>query len=328
MSASQVREDVRGAGVAAKATTRPVATPAPAARPQADRLHARGTAPVDEASRVADLVKQVEAKQAEPEGDRRDGYVQYVPPEVQRPIYTGGAPALKPDQMDQAVIKNNLVLRGLYALEDKAPWLLKAYRGITRVVGPIGAWVNLGYNIFSAKRILSDPRAPGILKGGVVGSTALAGVSALAATRVGLHAFNVWPMAAEGAKLAGKVAGVTGLGAATILSAMDTYTTFKDPNSTAAEKGFSLLATGASAGLTVAILMGVTGPIGIGLGIGAVAFTLLKPWLAKNKIANAVFEGIGKAASAVGGAIADGAKALANVGGSLLDGAKKIFSGW
>lgn len=264
--------------------------------------------------------------------DSRDGYIGYQPPQVQRPIYTGGAPALKPEQMDAAVIKNNLLLRGLYALQDRAPWLLKAYQGFTRVAGPIGAWLNLGYNAISARRILADPRAPMFLKGSIVGSTALAGVSAAAATRVGLHAFNVWPMAAEGAKLAGKVAGVAGLGSATLLSAMDTFNTFRDPNSTAAEKGFSLLGTGASAGLTVAVLMGVTGPVGIALGIGAVAFTLAKGFLGKNKYANAVFETIGKGVSQAADAVVGAAKAVGNaIGdavGTVTGGLKKVFSGW
>ena len=234
--------------------------------------------------------------------------------------------------MDAAVIKNNLLLRGLYALEEKAPWLLKAYQGFTKVAGPIGAWLNLGYNAYSAKKILSDPRAPLFLKAGVVGSTGLAGASAVAATRVGLHAFNFWPMAAEGAKAAGKFAGVTGLGAATIVSAMDTYTTFRDPKSTAAERGFSLLGTGASAGLTIAVLMGVTGPVGICLCIGAVAFTLAKGFLGKNKYANAVFEGIGKGVSAVTGAIGSAAGAVKDfakdAAGAVAGGFKKVFSGW
>jgi len=333
VSGLQVREDARGAGGAPKAATRNVQAPARQAPVTQDRLRTGGTAPTGEADRVADLVKQVEAKQVEAEqtGSKpaegaapqqaRDGAGQYLPPGVQRPFYTGGAPALKPEQMDQAVVQNNLLLRGLYALEDKAPWLLRAYQGITRVAGPVGAWLNVGYNAYSLKRIMSDPKAPALYKAGVVGSTGLAGVSALAATRVGLHAFNVWPMAAEGAKLMGKVAGVTGLGAATILSAMDTYAKFKDPNATAAEKGFSTLATASSAGLTAAVLLGVTGPVGIALGIGAVAFTLLGPWLKNNKIANAVFEGIGSAASAVGGA-------LKSAGSAIVGGVKKIFSGW
>jgi hypothetical protein len=285
---------------------------------------------VDEAARQAELVAQVKTRQgasgrpqdpAATAQNGRDGHVDYLPPGVSRPVYTGGAPALRPDHMDRAVIQNNLILRGLYAMQDKAPWLLKSYMAVTKVAGPIGAWLNLGYNAYSAKRILSDPRAPGLFKAGVIGSTGLAGVSAAAATRVGLHAFNVWPMAAEGAKLAGKVAGVSGLGAATILSAMDTYTTFKDPNSTAAQKGFSLLATGTSAGLTVAVLMGATGPVGIGLGIGAIAFTLAKGWLGKNEVANRIF-------GAVGGAISSGVSALANVGSTLGNGVRKIFSGW
>jgi len=41
----------------------------------------------------------------------------------------------------------------------------------------------------------------------------------------------------------GRFSGATGLGAGAILSAVDTYLTFKNPNSTAAERGFSTLAT-------------------------------------------------------------------------------------
>lgn len=344
--------DASSGGVAAKPGVRPVpqATPTPTPRPRHDRYAGPKTAPVDESQKLAELVKTVESQKAgdsaaaqeppadqasqgpRPEGEGRDGYIQYQPPQVSRPVYTGGAPALRPDQMDQAVVKSNLILRGLYALEDKAPWLLKGYQAFTRVAGPIGAWLNLGYNAYSAKKILSDPRAPMFLKASVVGSTGLAGVSAVAATRVGLHAFNLMPMAAEGAKLVGKVAGVAGLGSATLLSAMDTFNTFRDPNSTAAQKGFSLLGTGASAGLTIAVLMGVTGPVGIGLGIGAVAFTLAKSFLGNNETANAIFEGIGKGVSTAVGAVAGAGKAIgsavAGAAGTVMGGIKSVFSGW
>lgn len=350
-----VRDEARSTGVAPRAAARPAAPPpTPSPRPKPDRFSGAPTAPVDEGKQLADLVKAVEVQKAgqlagtqasakiapeaqsgpKPGGgeEGRDGYVEYKPPQVQRPVYTGGAPALRADQMDQAVVKSNIILRGLYALEGKAPWLLKGYMAFTKVAGPIGAWLNLGYNAYSARKILSDPRAPLFLKGSVVGSTGLAGVSALAATRVALHAFNVWPMAAEGAKLAGKVAGVTGLGAATLLSAMDTFNTFRDPDSTAAEKGFSLLGTGTSAALTVAVLMGVTGPVGIGLGIGAIAFTLAKGFLGKNKYANAVFDGIGKGVSAVAGAAKAAASAVGgfarDAAGTVAGGLKKVFSGW
>ncbi|MBM3275748.1 MAG: hypothetical protein FJZ00_11385 [Candidatus Sericytochromatia bacterium] len=317
--------------MAPKAALATAAAPVASTVPLPDRYRSNGaTVPMNEAAKQAELVAQVKARQAAsggPQGtaaparDGRDGHVEYLPPGVSRPVYTGGAPALRPDHMDKAVVQNNLILRGLYAVQDKAPWLLKSYMAVTKVAGPIGAWLNVGFNIHSAKRILSDPRAPGLFKAGVIGSTGLAGVSAVAATRVGLHAFNVWPMAAEGAKVAGKVAGVAGLGAATILSAMDTYTTFKDPGSTSAEKGFSLLATGTSAGLTAAVLMGVTGPVGIGLGIGAIAFTLAKSWLGKNKVANQIF-------GAVGGAISSGVSAIASAGSTIANGVTKIFSGW
>ncbi len=353
-----VSNEAKVTGPVPKPGARPVAAPTPVPKSPTDRYAGPRTAPIDDNQKLADLVKAVEAQKAGPalapgatpaaaapkesteqagtepkaESDGRDGYVKYQAPQVSRPVYTGGAPALKPAQMDQAMVKNNLMLRALYALEDKAPWLLKGYMGFTKVAGPIGAWLNLGYNAYSARKILSDPRAPMVLKAGVVGSTGMAGVSAVAATRVGLHAFNVWPMATEGAKLAGKVAGVAGLGAGTILSAMDTFNTFRNPKSTSAEKGFSLLGTGFSAGLTVAVLVGLTGPVGIGLGIGAVAFTLAKGFLGNNKYANAVFDGIGKGVSAAGGAVVGAVKAvgsgLASAASSVAGGFKEVFSGW
>ncbi|MDB5098665.1 MAG: hypothetical protein JWM80_3086 [Cyanobacteria bacterium RYN_339] len=212
---------------------------------------------------------------------------------VSRPIYTGGAPALRPDQMDQAVVDGNLILKTLYSLPEKYAFLRTGYMGITRVLGPAGAVLNLGYNLVSAKRILSDPKAPLFLKGGIVASTGLAGLSAVTAGRMAASAFGWAPMATDALKSMGKVCGLAGLGAGTILSAMDTFNTFRDPNATPAEKGFSTLATVSSLGLTAVVLLGITGPIGIGLGIGAVAFSLFKGWFAKNKTANAVFGAVG-----------------------------------
>jgi hypothetical protein len=220
-----------------------------------------------------------------------------APPGVSRPIYTGGAPALRPDQMDQAVIDGNLILKTLYSLPEKFSFLRTGYMGLTRVAGPAGAILNLGYNLFSAKRILTDKRAPLFLKGGIVASTGLAGLSAATATRMAASAFGWAPMTTEALKSMGKVCGLAGLGAGTILSAMDTFNTFRDPKATPAEKGFSTLATVSSLGLTAVVLLGVTGPIGIGLGIGAVAFSLFKGWFAKNKTANAVFGAVGHLAS-------------------------------
>jgi hypothetical protein len=216
-----------------------------------------------------------------------------APPGVSRPIYTGGAPALRPDQMEQAVIDGNLILKTLYSLPEKFAFLRTGYMAVTRVLGPAGALLNLGYNLFSAKRILTDKKAPLFLKGGIVASTGLAGVSAVTATRMAASAFGWAPMTTEALKSMGKVCGLAGLGAGTILSAMDTFNTFRDPHATAAEKGFSTLATVSSLGLTAVVLLGVTGPLGIGLGIGAVAFSLFKGWFAKNKTANAVFGAVG-----------------------------------
>lgn len=268
-----------------------------------DRLQAKAQAAVSESERLAQVRAAVEAaRQTAPEHVTQVAPKKepYTPPGVSRPFYTGGAPALKPSEMDPAVIENNLVLRFLYGVKDRAPWALRGYMAVTKVIGPIGAWVNLGYNAFSAKRILGDPKAPGFLKAGIVGSTALAGVSAVTATRVGLSAFHVWPMATEGLKLFGRISGVAGVGAGAILSAMDTFNTFRDPKATPAQKGFSTLATGASVGLAVAMLLGVTGPLGIGLGIGAIAFSLFKGFLGKNRIANQIFSGIGKVLSPLG----------------------------
>jgi hypothetical protein len=219
-----------------------------------------------------------------------------APAGISRPIYAGGAPALRPDQMDEAVVNGDIVLRTLYSLPQKLSWVTTGYMAITRVAGPAGAILNLGYNLVSAKRILSDPHAPKFLKGGVVASTALAGVSAVTAGRLAVSAFGWAPMATGSLKLLGKISGVAGLGAGTIMSAMDTFNTFRDPNATSAQKGFSTLATGASLALTAVVLLGVTGPIGIGLGIAAIGFTLAKGWFGKSKVPNQIFGAIGNVA--------------------------------
>lgn len=278
-----------------------------------DQVRTGPVAVETEAARLQRLRASVEAAQQGQEPEES-----YAPTEVKRPPYTGGAPALKPDQMDEALVKNNLILRLLYGVRHRAPWALRGYQSITKVIGPLGAWLNFGYNAWTAKNILTDPKAPGFLKGSIIGSTALAGVSAAAATRVGLHAFNIMPMATEGAKLMGKVAGVAGLGAGTLLSAMDTFNTFRNPDATNADKGLSLLTTGASAGLTLTVLMGITGPIGIGLGVAVIGLSLFKGPLGRNRYVRAAFDWIAKAGSGV----VDGAK---KVGGAIADGAKRLW---
>lgn len=286
-----------------------------------DRLATTPGVAVSGEKDLAEVVASVRKHSGGATEQERDGKGAYVAPSVSRPIYTGGAPALRADQMDQAVVQSNLFLRVAYGLEDKAPWVLKAYQGFTRVAGPLGAWLNFGYNVYSAKKILSDPKSPLLIKGAIVGSTVLAGASAVAATRLGLAAFNVLPMATESMKLLGRFAGVAGVGAGTLVSAIDTFNTFRDPNSSAAEKGFSTLATASSLGLTAAVLLGLTGPVGIGLAIGAIGFTLAKGWLAKNPSANKVFSAVGDAAASAGGA-------LSSAGSAIAGGVAKVFSGW
>ncbi|MBU6427956.1 MAG: hypothetical protein KGR26_03005 [Cyanobacteria bacterium REEB65] len=226
--------------------------------------------------------------------------------QIDRPIYTGGAPALEQDQMNQAVIDSNPVLKALYsdAVQARAPWLLDAYQVVSRVAGPAGAFLNLAYNLMDAKKIFSDPRSPAPVRGAIMASTALAGVSAATATRLSLAAFKVLPMANGAMASMGMVAGAAGMGAGTLLGAIDTYNTFTDPNSTPAQRGFSLLSTGASAGLTLAIVAGVGGPIGIGLAAGTIGFMLAKGYLAKNPTANQLFSALGNDMSTVGADIA------------------------
>lgn len=306
----QVRRTEAAAASLPSGASRPAeaAKPTAGATPRTDRFQGHGARVVSEGDRLAQLKAAVEAARAgaQPEPTAKPNEP-YQPADVFRPPYTGGAPALDAAEMDATLVNNNPELKLLYAIEDKAPWALKGYQLFTKVLGPLGAVFNLGYSALSAKRMLTDPKAPGFLKGASVASTALAGASAAAAVRVGLHAWNVWPMATQGAVLAGKVAGVAGLGAGAILSAMDTFNTFRNPKATPAEKGLSLIGTVASAALPVTILMGVGGPIGIGLGLAAIALPLLKGRLGKIPALNHVFSAAGHALAPVG-------KALGSVG--------------
>ncbi|HEY9722337.1 MAG TPA: hypothetical protein V6D47_09995 [Oscillatoriaceae cyanobacterium] len=225
----------------------------------------------------------------------------YKPPTVARTPWTGGAPAFKPEQMSAAVVENDPILKGLYNLPSKLQFVTNGYMRITPVLGPLGELVFFGLNLKNSWTFLKDPKTPKLLKGGIVGATVLSGASAAAATRLGLSALNVAPMSTAALKSVGQFAGATMAGAGTLLSAMDTYNTFRSNKFTAAEKGFSLMGTLASGGLLVCMAAGIANPVvGVTLGVGAVAMPMLKMFLGKNKAANAVFGGIGKAASAVG----------------------------
>lgn len=223
------------------------------------------------------------------------------PPTVARTPYTGGAPALKPEQMSEAVVQNDPILKGLYNLPSKLQFVTRGYMGVTPVLGPAGELFFFGLNIKNSWTFLRDPKTPKLLKGGIVGATVLSGASAAAATRLGLSALKVAPMSTAALKSMGQFAGATMAGAGTLLAAMDTYNTFRSNKFTAAEKGFSLLGTAASGGLLVCMAAGIANPaLGLTLGIGAVACPMLKMFLGHNKAMNTVFGGIGKGVAAVG----------------------------
>ncbi len=280
----------------------------------------------------------------------------YAPQSVNQSPVSGGGPAVEPDQMSPQVINSSPSLKFLYSnfVQTRAPWMLDVYKFATRVTGPVGAFVSLGFNLWNAKKLLSDPKSPAFIKGGIVGSTALAGVSAATATRLSLAAFKVLPMADTAMSALGKVAGVTGLGAGAILAGINTYNTFSNPKSTAAQKGFSVTTTAASVALTIVTASSIGGPLGAGLGIGlaavAVGAMFAQSFLAHNKIANQVFSTVGKGfeagarglvrgAKAVGGAVAGAARAVGHVAGSIGHGLSSaadavggtlshVFSGW
>lgn len=283
--------------------------PAVTAEALGDRVRVQAASPLSEAERLAVLKAAVDATRqpvlvpaapvptpSPPEASRIQGgggKTAYRPPDVVRLPYSGGAPALDVEQMDPAIINTNLELKTLYSLQKKAPWALRGYQIFSKVLGPLGAIANLGYTSFNMRRILLDPKAPTFLKGGIVAATGLAGVSTAAAIRVGLHAWKLWPMAAQGAALVGKIAGVGGLGAGAVLSAMDTFNTFRDPAASPAARAVSLLGTVAAFALPIAVLLGAAGPVGFGLGVLAVALPFLKGPLGKVPILNRFFGSIG-----------------------------------
>lgn len=248
-----------------------------------------------------------------------------APPSLIKSPYPGGT-GMRIDQMDEASRNNNLMLR----LFDKLPGRLGAavtsgYDKFSRFAGPIGAFANLGLNVFNTAKVWSDPNAPTYMKVGMPVATAGAAVSAAGAGLVLANnmgwsnlatKFSLGPL--QGLEGISRGVGVAGFGAGAVLSAMDTIKTFSDPNSTAAEKGFSALGTGSAIGLTALTLLGISGPIGIALGVGAMAFPLLKGFLAKNPVANAVFEKVGEVAKPVVDAVKD-------VGGKVVDGVKNFF---
>ena len=280
----------------------------------------------------------------------------YTPQSINQSPVSGGGPAVEPDQMSPQVINSSPTLKFLYSdfVQTRAPWLLDVYQFATRVTGPVGAFVSLGFNLWNAKKLLSDSKAPVFIKGGIVSSTALAGVSAATATRLSLAAFKVLPMADTAMSALGKVAGVTGLGAGAILAGINTYNTFANPKSTAAQKGFSVTTTAASVALTIVTASSLGGPLGAGLGIGlaavAVGAMFAQSFLAHNKIANQVFSTIGKGveagakglvrgAKAVGGAVVGAARTVGHVASSIGHGLSSaadavggtlshVFSGW
>lgn len=235
------------------------------------------------------------AAEPQPEGAPR-------PSHISRPFYTGGAPALRQELMDSVTVQNNLLLRGLYALPERLSPLRQVYMQATKVVAPLGAVVNFGFNLVSARRIFRDPQAPAGMKAAVLGSTALAGVSAGAATTVGAAAFGLVPLSQAAFRVLGRVAEVGGMGAGAILAGIDTYHSFQDPKASAAEKGFSSLATLGCTGLALVTALGVGGPWGIALGLGAMAATLAKRFVGQQAWANRAFEALGVPGPRVAGA--------------------------
>lgn len=230
-------------------------------------------------------------------------------PGLTRLPYTGGTPALKMEQMDQAMVKNNLILRGLYALPERFRFMLQGYQGLTKVLGPLGAAAFFGVNVKNSIAYLKDPKTPAFAKVSVTGATALSGVTAAIALRMGASVFGLGPMSTTALKSWGRVAGLAGGGAGVLLAGLDTFNTLRNPNATAAEKGFSIMGTGAAVGLLGFMAAGMTGPLGIVLGVSSLALPFLKGFLAKNKVANQVF-----------GTIGNGLK-------SAWNGVKKLFGG-
>lgn len=267
---------------------------------------------------------------------------EYQPPTINQSPISGGAPALEPEQMSPAVVNSSPTLKVLYSglVQNKAPWLLDVYQYATRLTGPIGAFVNLGFNLWNAKKIFSDPKTPVFVKGGIAASTALAGVSAATATRLSLAAFKVLPMADTAMRAMGNVAGIAGLGAGTILAGLNVYNTFHNPKATDAAKGFSVATLTGSTALTIVTAMAAAGSIapgvgtvlGVGLGILTVGTMFAQSFLAHNKIANEVFkavgDGVSTAAKAVGGAVEGAARSVGHLASSVGHDIASVFSGW
>lgn len=232
----------------------------------------------------------------------KDAYVRAEaaePPELTRLPYTGGTPTLKPEQMSPALVKNNLVLRTLYALPERLRFLLKGHQALSKVLGPVGAAAFFGVNVKNTITFWKDPKTPVFAKASVAGATALSGVTAALALRMGASLFGLGPLSTPALKTMGRAAGLAGGGAGVLLAGLDTFNTFRNPKATAAEKGLSVMGLGASAGLLGFMALGMTGPLGIVLGVSGLALPLLKGFLGKNKVANQIFGTVGKA---VGGA--------------------------
>lgn len=174
------------------------------------------------------------------------------------------------------------------------PALTHWFGNVQRFAGPVGSAIFTGWGAFQTRKLFKDPTAPTYAKAGMATATGLGAVALGGAVPLALSTFGKLSLSTAAASTLGRVVGGAGAGAGAAVNVIDTIATFRNKDATAGQKAFSLLGSVSAVGATAAFALGAaTGPVGIALIAGSIAFPLLKNWLGKSKAANSVFGAIG-----------------------------------
>lgn len=197
-------------------------------------------------------------------------------------------PPPRPSGLMQSV-QNTALWKSITSLPERYPVLGMA----TKLLAPVGALLNLRSSWKATAESLKDPSSSSFTRKGMVASTALAGVSAVAASGVGATALGFLPAARGLMGWGTYLASATGLASGAMLVAVDAVQSFRSPDAGPGEKLLATLATGSSVGLTVLAVAGQGGVVGFILGAGAVGFSLAKAWAPEAQWASRLGEAVG-----------------------------------
>lgn len=186
-------------------------------------------------------------------------------------------------------LQQTALWRSVASLPERFPALGVALK----LLAPLGAWLNFRSSLRISRETLAQEGHSAFTRRGLVASTALAGVSAVAASVVAGASLGILPATPGLLAWGSYVASAGGLASGAALVAVDALQSLRRADAGPGEKALAVLATASSVGLSVLALAGLGGVAGFVLGAGAIGFSLAKAWAPEAPWAAALGRAVG-----------------------------------